>query len=201
MIETSLTDLKKNDPAAEKTYRKIRLVVEDVEGAACYTNFHGMDVTRDKLCSLVRKWQTTVETYVDVKTQDDYFLRVLAICFTGRMQRQLRATSYATCSKIKLIRKKMTEIIMKTVQQHTLKTLIGALTDTKIEDDIKKGCARFYPLQSVLIRKVKVLKKPKFDAAKMNEFYGEKTALASEILAAPAADEPKNLLTEEKKAE
>lgn len=86
-----------------------------------------MDVTRDKLCSLIRKWQTTIETYVDVKTQDDYFLRVFAICFTARMQRQLRATSYATSSKIKLIRKRMTEIIMRAVQQNTLKSLIPVL--------------------------------------------------------------------------
>ena len=200
MFETSLTDLKKNDPAAEKAYRKIRLVVEDVEGTSCYTNFHGMDVTRDKLCSLIRKWQTTIETYVDVKTQDDYFLRVFAIAFTARMQRQLRATSYATSSKIKLIRKKMAEIIMKSVQQHPLKALIPVLTEGKVEEEIKKGCARYYPLQNVLLRKVKVLKKPKFDAAKMNEFYGEKAGMATEILAATTAtEEPKNLLTEEKK--
>jgi small subunit ribosomal protein S3Ae len=201
VFETSLTDLKKNDPGAEKAYRKIRLVVEDVEGTSCYTNFHGMDVTRDKLCSLIRKWQTTFETFVDVKTKDDYFLRVFAICFTARMQRQLRATSYATSSKIKLIRKRMTEVIMRTVQQNTLKALIPILCDSKVEDEIKKGCARYYPLQNVLIRKVKVLKKPKFDAAKMNEFYGEKAAMASEILAAPTTEEPKNLLAEEKKQE
>ena len=201
MFETSLTDLKKNDPGAEKSYRKIRLIVEDVEGMTCYTNFHGMDVTRDKLCSLIRKWQTTIETFVDVKTQDDYFLRVFGICFTARTQRQLRATSYATNSKIKLIRKRMSEIIMRIVQANTLKSVIPILTDPKIEEEIKKACARFYPLQNVLIRKVKVLKKPKFDATKMNEFYGEKSAMAHEILAAPTTEEPKNLLTEEKKAE
>lgn len=199
VFETSLTDLKKNDTGAEKAFRKIRLVVEDVEGMSCYTNFHGMDVTRDKLCSLLRKWQTTIETYVDVKTKDDYFLRIFAICFTGRTTRQLRATSYATSSKIKLIRKKMTEVIVKAVQANTLKTIIPILTDVKIEEDIKKACAKFYPLQNVLLRKVKVLKKPKFDATKMNEFYGEKSAMATEILAAPTGEEPKNLLAAESK--
>ena len=95
----------------------------------------------------------------------------------------------------------MSEIIMRIVQANTLKTIIPILTDPKIEEEIKKACARFYPLQNVLIRKVKVLKKPKFDATKMNEFYGEKSAMAHEILAAPTTEEPKNLLTEEKKAE
>jgi len=127
VIETSLTDLKKVDQGAEKAYRKIRLVVEDVEGSSCYTNFHSMSITRDKLCSLIRKWQTTIEAYVDVKTQDDYFLRLFVIGFTTRVQRQLRATSYATKSKIKLIRKRMTEILIRAVQQNTLKTLIPIL--------------------------------------------------------------------------
>ena len=67
-----------------------------------------------------------------------------------------------------------------------------------MEEEIKKACAKLYPLQNVLIRKAKVLKKPKFDASKMNEFYGEKGAAASEILAQPSAqtEEPKNLLVE-----
>jgi small subunit ribosomal protein S3Ae len=196
VIETSLTDLKKSDEGASKAYRKIKLIVEDVEGSSCFSNFHGMDVTRDKLCSLIRKWQTTIEAHVDVKTSDDYFLRLFVICFTARMQRQLRATSYATASKIKLIRRKMVEIIMKRVQQLTFKALIPELMDEKIEEEIKKQCARFYPLQNVLITKAKVLKKPRFDASKMIEFYGDHAGSANEILAqAPIqTEEPKNLI-------
>ena len=127
VIQTSLADLKEHDEAAEKSYRKIKLVVEDVDGSCCYTNFQSLDVTRDKLCSLMRKWQTTIEAYVDVKTTDDYFLRLFVICFTARMQRQLRATSYATASKIKLIRRRMIEIVMRHVQQHSLKSLMPIL--------------------------------------------------------------------------
>ncbi len=126
-MQTSLADLKEHDDAAEKSYRKIKLVVEDVDGSACYTNFHGMDVTRDKLCSLLRKWQTTIEAYVDIKTTDDYILRIFVICFTSRMQRQLRATSYATAAKIKAIRQRIVEIVMRQAQQHSLKTLLPVL--------------------------------------------------------------------------
>lgn len=73
--------------------------------------------------------------------------------------------------------------------------------DEKIEEEIKKSCAKFYPLQNVLLRKVKVLKKPRFDASKMIEFYGEKAGLATEILStgAPQADAPKNLFAEGEK--
>ena len=69
VYEVSLADLQKSEHEA---YRKIRLRCEEVQGRACLTNFHGMDLTRDKLCSLVRKWQTLIDVHVDVKTTDTY---------------------------------------------------------------------------------------------------------------------------------
>lgn len=182
---------------ADQTFRKIRLVIEETKGSACYTNFHSMDVTRDKLNSLFSKWQTTIETFVDVKTKDDYFLRVFAICMTEHDNRQKCVTSYATTSKIKAIRKKMSEILMKSVQQNNLKKVVEILTGSDIEEDIRNACHKFYPLKHVLIRKVKILKKPKFDAAKLNEFYGEKAGISTDILDVAAAEDAKNLISED----
>lgn len=198
VVETSLTDLSE-DPknTAEQTFRKIKLVIEETKGSSCYTNFHSMDVTRDKLNSLFSKWQTTIETFVDVKTKDDYFLRIFAICMTGHDDNQKCVTSYATTSKIKSIRKKMSEILMKNVQQNNLKKVVEIVTGTEIEESIKGACRKFYPLRHVLIRKVKILKKPKFDAAKLNEFYGEKAGISTDILDIAASDEAKNLITED----
>ncbi|RYY85956.1 hypothetical protein EON63_06630 [archaeon] len=45
---------------------QIRLIAEDVQGLNVVTNFHGLDMTRDKLCSLIRKWQTMIEADVEV---------------------------------------------------------------------------------------------------------------------------------------
>ena len=53
VFEVSLADLQ-NDEVA---FRKFKLVVEDVQGKNCLTNFHGMNLTRDKYCSMVKKWQ------------------------------------------------------------------------------------------------------------------------------------------------
>lgn len=53
VFEVSLADLQ-NDEVA---FRKFKLVTEDVQGKNCLTNFHGMDLTRDKMCSMVKKWQ------------------------------------------------------------------------------------------------------------------------------------------------
>lgn len=55
-----------------------------------YKTFQGMDFTTDKLRSLVRKWQTLIEAHVDVKTTDNYTLRMFCIGFTKRRQNQVK---------------------------------------------------------------------------------------------------------------
>ena len=44
-----------------------------------------------------------------------------------------------------------------------------------IGKDIQKACEGIYPLQNVYIRKVKILKAPKFDAAKLAEIHSGDT--------------------------
>ena len=55
----------------------------------------GMDLTTDKLRSLLKKWQTTIEAFVDVKTQDGYVLRLFCIAFTHKREPQIKKSSYA----------------------------------------------------------------------------------------------------------
>ena len=42
-----------------------------------------------------------------------------------------------------------------------------------IPQEIERKCQSIYPLQNVFIRKVKVLKKPKFDLTKLMEMHGD----------------------------
>merc|ERR1711966_205837 len=93
--------------------RKFKLKVEDVSGMNLLTNFYGMDLTTDKLRSLVRKWHTLIEASVDVKTTDGYTLRMFCIGFTKRRLGQNRKTSYAQSAQIRAIRKKMVDIMMR----------------------------------------------------------------------------------------
>lgn len=105
----------------------MKVQIEEVKGFDCYTNFYGMDITRDKLCTIVKKWHTTVEAFVQTKTQDGYLLRMFAIGFTKRTGRQVRATCYAKTSQIKAIRKKMMEIMINEAQKSSLKELTKKL--------------------------------------------------------------------------
>jgi len=175
VIESSLADLNNNLDA----WRKVKLSVEDVQGRACMTNFHGMDMTRDRLCQFIRKWQTLIDAHCEVKTNDGYVLRVFITAFTGRQTTQARKTSYAQHQQIKQIRKKIVEIISKEASSSSLVDLVAKLNHVdQFPKLIVKACQFIYPLSAAVIRKVKTLKKPKFDITKLNELYKEQPVKA-----------------------
>jgi small subunit ribosomal protein S3Ae len=171
VFEASLGDLIKLDD--EDSYRKFKLICEDVQGRHCLTNFHGMDITTDRLRMLVKKWQTLIEAQADIRTSDGYLLRVFCIGFTQKIRGQIRKTCYAQHTQIKAIRKKMVEIMTRDIAGSELKEVVNKLIPNSIGQEIEKVCRGIYPLQNVMVRKVKVLKKPKFDVARLMEMHGE----------------------------
>jgi small subunit ribosomal protein S3Ae len=173
IFEVSLADLQKDE---DQAFRKMRLRCEEVKGQAVLTNFHGMDFTRDKLCSLVKKWATLIEASVDVKTTDGYLLRMFAIGFTKRRPNQNKKASYAQHAQIRQIRKKMTDIMTAEAIKCDLKELVQKFIPEAIGKEIEKAVQGIYPLKDVYVRKVKVLKAPKFDLAKLMELHADNAA-------------------------
>jgi len=174
VFEFSLADLNGGDEA--QAFRKIKLVAEDVQGYDVVTHFGGLDMTRDKLCSLIRKWQTLIEAHVDVRTTDGYVLRIFAIASTKKQTNQaVKSTCYAQAGQVRNIRKKMFEILTEEATKCDLKELVQKFISTpdSIGQEIEKKCQSIFPLQNVFIRKVKVLKKPKFDLLKLMEVHGD----------------------------
>eukprot|EP01084_Bolivina_argentea_P113492 202238_1 len=168
VVEACLADLNANE---ELAYRKMKFKVEDIQGRACLTSFYGMDLTTDKLRSLVRKWQSLIEAQIDVKTIDGYTLRIHCLAFTKRRQNQQKKTCYAQSSQIRQIRKKMFEIIKNEVSSSNIKELVQRFIPDTIGTQIEKECNGIFPLNNVLIRKVVMLKAPKFDPAKLAEWH------------------------------
>ena len=175
-----------NNDSHEQAWRNIRLQVEEIKGMDCYTNFYGMDITRDKLCSLVKKWHSLIEAFVQAKTLDGYLVRCFAIAFTRRHKHQVKATCYAKGSQQKVLRAKMMEIMMNEVTKNTFKDLFKKLITDQVGKQITKECTKIFPLENVLVRKVKVLKKPKFDLTKLMELYQDRPELAQATPDAPA---------------
>lgn len=159
------------------TYRKFKLICEDVQGKNCILNFHGMSLTRDKMCSMVKKWHTMIEAHIDVKTTDGYQLRVFVVAFTKRHRdtktQQVKKTTYAQTQQVKMIRKKMTEIVTSEIQNCDIRSLVEKLLPDSIAKDIEVATRIIYPIHDVHISKVKVVKKPKIDISKLMELHGE----------------------------
>merc|ERR1739838_472880 len=178
VYEVSLADLQ-NENDAERSFRKFRLVCEDVQGKNCLTSFHGMSLTTDKERSMVKKWQTLINGNVDVKTTDGYTLRLFCIGFTRKQDMSTKKTCYAQAQQVRNIRKKMIDIISREVSSTDLKEVVNKLIPDSIARDIEKACQGIYPLHDVHIRKVKVMRRPRFDLTKLMDMHGEGSGKAT----------------------
>merc|ERR1711931_191693 len=178
VFEMSLADLQTDEVA----FRKFKLVAEEVQGRNVLTNFHGMNLTTDKLRSMVKKWQTLIEANVDVKTTDGFLLRLFCIGFTKKRPNQIKKTCYAQHTKVRGIRKKMVEIMTREVSANDLKEVVSKLIPDSIGRDIEKACQGIFPLHDVFIRKVKILRKPKFDIGKLMELHGEGSSSTGKVM-------------------
>merc|ERR1712061_278395 len=177
--------------------KKVKLCIEEVQGRNCLTDFHGMTLTRDKLCSLIRKWQTLIEAHVDVKTTDGYLVRMFVIAFTKRRAEQVKTNCYAQTAQIRKIRKKMTDIMTNEAGKVQLRELVKKLILESIGKEIEKQTQGIFPLKDVLIRKVKIMKKPKFDITKLMELHGDGDDDAGVAMLRPENEEAVNTLSGE----
>merc|ERR1711899_309257 len=149
VYEVSLADLQ-SETDAERSFRKFRFICEDVQGKNCLTNFYGMTMATD-----------------------GYLVRVFCIGFTLKQNQTTQKTCYAQSQQIRQIRKKMTDIITREVSSSDLKELVNKLIPDSMSVDITKACQGIYPLHDVHIRKVKVIRRPRFDLHKLMELHGE----------------------------
>jgi len=97
----------------------------------------------------------------------------------------------------------MHEIITREAAAGDLNDLVQKLTTESIGKEIEKAAEGIYPLQNVLIRKVKTLRSPKLDLNKLLEIHGgaESAAAVSQPVISQNTDAGKPLeRTEEKKA-
>jgi len=196
VLEVNLADLNNDD---DQSFRKIKLCIEEIQGRNCLTDFHAMSLTRDKLYSLVRKWHSMIEAHVDVKTVDGYTVRMFVIAFTEKRQNQVKTNCYAQTAHIRKIRKKMLEIMTQEAGTVQLRDLVKKLIPESIGKEIQKQTRGIFPLKDVLIRKVKIIKKPKFDITKLMELHGDGDGDAGVAMLRPEAEEAQNLLTAEVK--
>jgi len=124
------------------------------------------------------------------QTTDGYVLRVFTIGTTKRRPNQIRQTSYAQAGHVRLLRKLMVRTINKEVSSSDIKAFTLKLSTEVIGRSIERQSQSIYPLQNVLVRKVKVIRAPKADLNRLMELHGGIEAIEKFEADAAAAGVP-----------
>uniref|UniRef100_G1Q6J0 40S ribosomal protein S3a n=1 Tax=Myotis lucifugus TaxID=59463 RepID=G1Q6J0_MYOLU len=86
-------------------------------------------------------------------------------------------------------RKKMMEIMIQEVETNDLKEVVNKLIPDRNGRDIEKACQSIHPLHDVFVRKVKMLKKPRFELGTHGEGHSsEKTTGVKTVAKVDQAD-------------
>lgn len=193
VCEFNLADLESSN---DDNYKKIKLVVEEIQGRNCLTDFYGLSLTRDKMNQMIKKKHSLIEAIADCKTTDGYVVRLFVIGFTKDVKEtQVKVFTYAQAAQIKRIRKKIVGVLQSVVSTCELKDLVKHLVADKIEADIKSATNRIYPLDPVHIQKVKIVKRPKLDITKLMEIHDKTTGDENAGLAMDEDEGAQNLLS------
>merc|ERR1711972_221988 len=150
--------------------------------------------------SLIRKWHTMIEAHVDVKTTDGYLVRMFVIAFTQKRPDQVKTNCYAQTAQVRKIRKRMVTIMANEAGKVQLRELVKKLIPESIGIEIEKQTQGIFPLKDVLIRKVKILKKPKFDITKLMEIHGDGDGDEGMAMPRPENEEAMNTRSADVKA-
>merc|ERR1719197_1542076 len=94
----------------------------------------------------------------------------------------------------------MIDIMTQEASKVQLRELVKKLIPESVGKEIEKQCQGIFPIKDCLIRKVKILKKPKFDITKLMELHGDGGDDAGVEMLRPENEEAQNLLTAEQDA-
>merc|ERR1719159_394741 len=91
----------------------------------------------------------------------------------------------------------MVDIVQAEASKGQLRDLVKKLIPESIGKEIEKQTQGIFPLKDVLIRKVKLLKKPKFDITKLMEMHADTGDDEGAAFGRPELEEAKNTLSAE----
>lgn len=140
----SLADLV-NDYAKQNT--KMKFAITEVAGDSAYTTFIGHEVARDYIRSMIKRRTSRIDTIVNLVSKDEKKLRLTVSCFT---------LSRANENQQHMIRKIMTEEIIKYTSENELAVIVNGIISGDISKDIFKRIKELYPIRRIEIIKSKV---------------------------------------------
>ncbi|MBS7643384.1 30S ribosomal protein S3ae [Candidatus Bathyarchaeota archaeon] len=148
VVETTLYDITGD---FSQVHMKLRFQVTTVKGGQAETIFKGHEYSRDYLRSLVRRGSSRVDGIFEVKTKDNYRLRISVIAFT--------VTRIKT-SQAQALRAVMRRISQERAEALTFDQFVQEAVLGKIASDIYNEGKKIVPLRHVGVYKSKLLAWP-----------------------------------------
>ncbi len=159
VIENTLFDIKKQDPADHKT--KVFVEIEKVNDGVASTMFKGHEYGKEFLRSLVRRGSSMITHIHNYTTNDGHEFRVEVIAFS---QRRINS------SKKHELRKVIHQLLSERIPQWDLNTFIKHVTDENSEfnrEILEKG-KKISSLRHIGIKKTKLVSSHKSTIEKVD---------------------------------
>lgn len=132
-----------------KYYLKFNFRVGDVEGETAKTEFDGSEVMRDYISRMILRHIRRIDAVQDLKTKDGTPIRVKSIAVISR-----RVDS----SVVKIIRRRIQEIVKVIVEDSTLDQFVNEMVNDKAKNEILDDIRKIYPVRNFEFRKTEILR-------------------------------------------
>mgnify|MGYP000047008012 CR=1 FL=1 len=147
-VETTLHQITKD---FRQRHIILKFKIFNVENDKAYTKFVGHRLTREYVRSKVRRGKTRVDSIDDVRTKDNYLVRVKAFLLTNKR---------AKTSREKEIRARLSEYVNMKAKETSFEEFVQAMIFGKYVDELKDICGDIWPIARVEFRKSEVLEEP-----------------------------------------
>ncbi len=132
-----------------KAHLKLKFRVRDIRGYDAYTEFIAHDMANDYVRRLSRRHRSKVDTVVDVKTADNYILRIKTMAVIDRRLQSSQRTG---------IRNITVETLKEYTKNKTLADVVRGMVTGELSKIIAGKCKPIVPVRRMEIRKSEVLK-------------------------------------------
>lgn len=160
-----------------KMHIKMRFRVESLNGFEAHTEFVGHELTSDYVRRLTRRKRTKTDHVVDVRTKDNFVVRVKPMSITEQRIQAAQETA---------VRNILTSSLTSMAAEMTVAELVRSIISGDLSRDLSSAIKVIIPIKRIEIRKSEVLQVGTVDEneTSIQEKIGKETAPA------PVAAEP-----------
>jgi len=132
-----------------KYYMKFKFRINELQGDRAITEFDGSECMRDYISRMVIRYVRRIDSVQDLETRDGVRLRVKTIAIVSKKMKS---------SIVKIVRKRMQELMADELRKSTLGDFVERMIDDKSKARVLNEIRRIYPVRNFEIRKTEVLR-------------------------------------------